>query len=59
MKLPGSAICKKARDALVEEVKISDNDLAEVRKRNEATKRESQSQRSSLGSKSNLSSSKG
>jgi len=55
MKLPGSAVCEKARKALVEEVEISENDLAEVRKRNEVKKRESQtqSQRSSLGSKSN------
>ena len=58
MKLPGPAICEKARKALRKEYRISDTDLSEIRKLNEkdkeAWKRESQG--SSLGSKSNLSS---
>jgi hypothetical protein len=49
MKLPGSAICRKARKALVKELKTIPDDLREVFKRNEDQRRESQTAKSSLG----------
>ena len=49
MKLPGSAICRKARKALVKELKTIPDDLSEVFKRNEDQRRENQTAKSSLG----------
>lgn len=42
MKLPGPAICEKARTALRKEYKISKDDLSEIRKLNAAWKRNSE-----------------
>jgi len=45
MKLPGEAICKKARDALREEYKTKETDLSEMRKVKEQQEAEDKKQR--------------